>query len=152
MHLWCAKCSKFATSVPLRCTVFELYVSRSNIATKHQNFGRCVTASRASETYVQKLRKLLETALSMFWLLDRCSAMKCKTVGSCDKLQTAWWALRNLDCVFRKCWDSGIWFDPFEIHGSHPPRKKQNIFSTLKPPKFWKIIITVSETGCMKHS
>ena len=37
--------------------------------------------------YVQKSHKLQETTLSMFELLDRSSAVKCKTRGSRDKPQ-----------------------------------------------------------------
>ena len=93
---------QIVTGALLRCTIFGPYAFRSTITAKHQNFARCVTVSRASKTYVQKSCKLQETVLSMFWLLDRSSAVKCKTVGSLDEPQPAWRAVRNLDFHLQK--------------------------------------------------
>ena len=97
-----AICTIFATSASLRCTGFELYAFRSDIITTRQNFAQCITASRASKKYVQKSLKLLEMALSMIWLLDHSSAVKCKTVGLGGKPQPAWRAFENLDFHLQK--------------------------------------------------
>ena len=64
-----------------------------NVTSPHQNFGECITVSRISKTCVQWFCTLQKTALLMYLVLDHSSAMKCKPVGSHDKL----WPM---------CWDS----------------------------------------------
>ena len=98
--------TKLATSAWLSKR-FELYAFKSSITTTHQKLGRCSTMSQAWKKYVQKSHKSQEMTLLMFWFLDWSSAVKCKTVGSCDKPQPAWRALRTLlSFVFKKWWDS----------------------------------------------
>lgn len=46
---------------------------------------------------MQKSRKWQEMALLMFWLLDGSSAVKSKTVRSCNELQPVLQLFRNLD-------------------------------------------------------
>ena len=94
--------TNYVTSASLRCTRFELYTFTSDTITMHQNFVQCVSASQALKKCVQKSRKLQEMALAMFWLLGCSSGVKCKIVRSCDKPQSAWRALRNLDFYLQK--------------------------------------------------
>ena len=68
----------------------------------HQHFGRYVTASLVWQKYVQKSGNWQEMALLMFGLLDCSPTVKYITVGSRDKQQPAWQALRNLDFYLQK--------------------------------------------------
>ena len=103
------KSTKFAISVSPRCTRLELkaYV----IISTHQYFGPSMHYSRSS-LYVQKSCTSQETALSMIWLLECSSPVKCKTVRSHDRPHPTWLE----GCVL--CFEiGGIWCDPSEILG-----------------------------------
>ena len=123
-----AICTKFVTSVSLRCTIFELYA-----------------LGLIPLQQVAKSCKSQETAPLMFWLLDLTSVMKCKTVWSHDKPQRAWLALRNLDFHLQKvlrfmAFDATLW------KFLETPWKKRKWTSHANwSPKIWRIFITENQ-------
>lgn len=136
-------CTKFATTVLLRRARFELYVF---ITSMHQNFGLCLRASQVLKRYVRKSGIAEEMAISMFWLLERSSMVKCNLVGSRDKS----WPVLSL-CVFLE--SHGIWCDPFEIPAD-PWKKGNKVFMPNSDLQYFKeelslLYIMESEPKCV---
>ena len=115
---------------PQRCWSYSAPIS--DIISMHQKFGQCLMMSKASKKYVQELFISEEMALSMFWLLECSSEMKCKTVESHNKPWPTWCV-----CVF---WDSWHLMRPFE-HFWWPFAERKQTFHTNSdtpppPPQF----------------